>query len=103
VTPEEQFELLSEVTYLLIDGLPSGWQLVECDYAVAGPQVTVSASVRTAAGVTEPLSPTRAVPPLLARLRAGMAVRGNRWHAATLAVEPSLRFDARYRWDPPAG
>jgi hypothetical protein len=100
VTPDEQFELLSDVTCLLVDGLPTGWQLVEVDYAVAGSRVTVSASVRTSAGVTEPLPAPRAVPPLLARLRAGMAGGGNRWHAVSLAVEPSLRFNARYQWEP---
>jgi len=101
VTPADQFDLLSDVTYLLVDGLPAGWQRVTVDYAVAGAQVTVSASLLTAAGAAS-FAPARAVAPLLARLRAGMAVDGRRWHAVSLVIEPSPRFTAEYRWEPPA-
>ena len=93
MTPADQFDLLSDVTYLLVDGLPAGWQRVAVDYAVAGAAVSLRAVVDTA-----PFTPARAVSPLLARLRAGMAVDGRRWHAVSLVIEPSLRFNAEYRW-----
>jgi hypothetical protein len=99
-TPVEQNELLGEITKMVVDHLPPGWQQVMIDYRVVGRNIDVAVGVRDESGTFQLWDPPPEVWRLFARLRKGMYQEGRgTWFSARLIIDPPPTFSIKYNWE----
>jgi hypothetical protein len=100
MSPAEQNRLLGEITTLLVQELPQGWQRLIMDYMTVGRHVNVACGARMAGGTTRRISPPKATAPLFSQLRHGMYVEGRgTWYSLELIIDPPDTYSVKYNWD----
>ncbi len=100
LTPAEQNELLGQITTILVQELPAGWQRLIMDFMAVGRHVNVAAGVRMADGSTQRFSPPKETAKLFSRLRKGMYVDGvGTWYSLELIVDPPNTYSVKFNRD----
>jgi hypothetical protein len=100
LSPAEQNRLLGEITTLLVQALPPGWQQLVMDYAAVGRYVEVATGVRMADGSARQWSPPKTTARLFSELRHGMYVEGRgTWYSLELIIDPPDTYSVKYNWD----
>ncbi|MFB4317472.1 hypothetical protein [Actinomadura sp. 21ATH] len=99
--PEEQNEVLQEMTLLLTHSLPEGWEEATVAYRALGSHSEMLAQVqRLGRRLPSPYAPPPELAELFERLRAGMYVPGRgTWFTATYKLTYPASYDVRYDGD----
>jgi hypothetical protein len=100
LSPQEQSDLLGEITLMLVPGLPEGWQQLMIDYSVVGRTSDAGIGVKDPSGQFRHWQPPTEVWRLFARLRKGTYQDGRGvWFGCRLTIDPPTRFTIQYNWD----
>ncbi|KAA2247666.1 hypothetical protein F0L68_40100 [Solihabitans fulvus] len=99
LNPVEQRALLDELTLLLLDALPAGWQQLVIEYKAIGRHIDVGVGVRTPDRGMQVWEPPTEAWRLLARLRKGMYGEGlGTWFSARYGIDAPDTFTIDYNW-----
>lgn len=100
MTPEEQNELLSELTVMLTQALPEGWQHLVIDYRQVGRHIDIGVGVRTAEDNSLQLwDPPQETWRYLQALRHGMYVQDQgTWFSARFTLDHPDTFRIQYNY-----
>jgi hypothetical protein len=97
LTPQEQNDLLGEITLMLVEALPAGWQQLMIDYSVVGRTLDAGIGVKDASGQFRHWEPPTEVWRLFARLRKGMYQQDvGVWFGCRLTIDPPSRYHIQY-------
>lgn len=100
LTPQEQSELLGEITTTLVGAAPQGWRRLIFDFMVVGKHVNFAFAGRWPDGSTRQVELPRAVSKPLSRLRRGMYADGlGTWYSLELVIDPPAMYNARFNRD----
>ena len=100
LTPQEQSELLGEITTTLVGAAPEGWRRLIFDFMVVGKHVNVAFGGRLSDGSTRQVQVPREISEPLSRLRNGMYAEGlGTWYSLDLVIDPPDRYKARFNRD----
>ena len=100
LTPQEQHDLLGEITAMLVPALPPGWQRLMIDYSVIGRTSDAGIGVTGPDGHVRHWNPPTEVWRLFARLRKGTYEDGRGvWFGCRLTIDPPARFTIQYNRD----
>lgn len=99
LTPEQQNDLLDDLTILLTEALPAGWQQLIIDYSQVGRHIDIGVGVRMPDGTLQLWDPPQETWPFFQKLRHGMYTEGRgTWFSTRYTIDPPDTFQIQYNY-----